>query len=304
MFFHLVPDGVYDRGGRRDNRREAEVIAGLVFDQLARDATKTVGIIAFSQAQMLAIEDQLEKRRRADARYEDYFRDDLTEPIFVRNLETVQGDERDVIFLSLGYGKDSTGKPLLNFGPVNKPGGEKRLNVAITRAREKLVLISSLTSADLQSKHSNSEGMRQLRRYLTFAETNREPKATSLQSGLLKLPTAMPAHPLVVDIRREIKQMGWMATSDFAIDSRQIDLAVSDRKKPEVLLLGILLDGTSYRDASTATDRYRLRPRVLGELGWKLHRVHVLDWIRNRAGEIERMRKMLEGLRGGGRRKG
>src|SRR5262249_29934371 len=155
--FHHVPDGKYDRGGRRDNSREAQVVADLVFEHLRRQPEKSLGIIAFSYAQMEAIEDELERRLATAPELEKFFQDDRLEGLFVKNLETVQGDERDVILLSVGYGPDEDGKIILNFGPLNRQGGERRLNVAVTRARQKLVVVSTIRARDIA--RANTPGM-------------------------------------------------------------------------------------------------------------------------------------------------
>ncbi len=147
-----VSDGVYDRGGRRNNEREAEVIADLVFDHFRRHQTsKSLGVVALSQAQMVTIEDEIERRLRDQPEMRSYFARDRTEHFFVKNLENVQGDERDVIILSIGYGKDRAGRLTMNFGPLNQAGGERRLNVAITRARRKVILVSSIGASDIRS---------------------------------------------------------------------------------------------------------------------------------------------------------
>jgi len=283
--FQHVPDGVYDRGGRRQNRREAEVVADLVFEQLRNYPERTVGVIAFSQAQMSAIEDQLERRRRQQPAFEDFFRDDRLESVFVRNLETVQGDERDVIFLSVGYGKDQRGKPSLNFGPLNRSGGERRLNVAVTRAREKLVLVSSLTASELAGR-STAEGIRLLRRYLEYA-----------QGGLAqwsKSDREETTSVIWADVRSVVEEWGYSAEPGVGCSAGRVELGIIDPKQPGRFLLGVLGDGGAYRTSGSATERDRLRPAVLRSLGWRLHTIWTLDWIRRREPELARLRESLE----------
>ncbi|VTR97691.1 DUF3320 domain-containing protein [Tuwongella immobilis] len=310
VVFHHVPDGVYERGGRRHNKREAETVADLVFEQLRRAPDRTVGVIAFSQAQMRAIEDQLERRRRAEPAFEDYFRDDRLESVFVRNLETVQGDERDVIFLSVGYGRDQRGRPSMNFGPLNRLGGERRLNVAVTRARERLVVVSSLKAIDLEG--AQSEGVRQLRRYLDFAERGIPLNAPdrSTPQGAARLTAALPmssgessSHGAIWDeISEAIQRWGFEAIREVGTSSGRVDLAVRDPKSPNRWLLGLLGDGPRYRDAATARDRDRLRPDILAGLGWRLYRIWTLDWLTQRQRELDRLRQAIEQARAADRR--
>ncbi len=173
--FRHVADGVYDRGGRRDNLREAEVVADLVMRHYqTHGAAKSLGIIAFSQAQMFAIEDEIDRRLAKQPDLEPLFKAERLGGFFVKNLETVQGDERDVIVLSVGYGRDAAGKFAMHFGPLNRAGGQRRLNVAVTRAREKLIVVSSIRASDLDMGATKAEGVHHLHRYLDFAERGLE----------------------------------------------------------------------------------------------------------------------------------
>ena len=144
-----VADGIYDRGGKRNNLNEAEKVADLVFEHFKNYPKKTLGVVTFSIAQMDAVEEAIERRLKEQPDFEQFFKEDRLEGFFVKNLENVQGDERDVIFFSVGYGYDQQGQMTMNFGPLNKPGGERRLNVAVTRAREKVVLITSIKGSDI-----------------------------------------------------------------------------------------------------------------------------------------------------------
>jgi very-short-patch-repair endonuclease len=281
--FHHVPDGKYDRGGRRDNPREAQVVADLVFEHLRRRPEKSLGIIAFSYAQMEAIEDELERRLAAAPELEKFFQDDRLEGLFVKNLETVQGDERDVIFLSVGYGPDEDGKFILNFGPLNRQGGERRLNVAVTRARQKLVVVSTIRARDIA--RANTPGMEILQHYLDYAEHG----LSALRPFPAPSADTPPVHPLEADVRRELTQRGYTVVPQVGCASYRIDLAVVDPKQPDRFILGIELDGPMYEHAATARDRDRLRQEVLTKLGWKLHRIWAINWLLRRAEEVERL---------------
>ncbi|MBI3407077.1 MAG: DUF4011 domain-containing protein [Planctomycetes bacterium] len=286
--FVPVANGVYDRGGRRDNPREAEAVAELVLDHFRQSPEKSLGVIAFSYPQMGAIQDEIDRRLRQFPDLERFFQGDRLEGFFVKNLETVQGDERDVILLSVGYGRDKSGKLALNFGPLNREGGERRLNVAVTRARQKLVLVSSIRARDLDGAESNAAGVTNLLAYLDFAERGIE----SLQLDEPDEKTQMSG--LTGEVIDELQKMGYKSIPQVGCGSYRIDLGVVDPKDPGAFLLGIEFDGVNYRQAATARDRDRLRPEVLQQLGWKLHRIWSPDWLYRRHEEVERLAKILQ----------
>ena len=176
-----VKDSIYDRGGRRDNPKEAEAVTNLVFDHFKRFPEKTLGVVTFSIAQMETVEEAIERRLREQPEFEHFFKEDRLEGFFVKNLENVQGDERDVIIFSVGYGRDQQGQMTLNFGPLNKAGGERRLNVAVTRAREKVILVTSIKASDIEVTPSSAVGVQALRGYLEYAEKTYEASQSAPQ---------------------------------------------------------------------------------------------------------------------------
>jgi very-short-patch-repair endonuclease len=288
--FHHVPDGVYDRGGRRDNRREAEVVADLVLEHVRTfGAAKTLGVIAFSQAQMNAIEDEIERRLLDEPALEPFFTADRLEGFFVKNLETVQGDERDVILLSVGYGRDGQGRLTQHFGPLNREGGQRRLNVAVTRAREQLVVVSSIRSADLDVSATKAEGVLHLHRYLDYAERGVAALELTSPQG-----AGEPESPLEKDVAAEVRKLGYEVTPQVGCSGYRIDLGVRDPAAPGSFLLGLECDGATYHAASAARDRDRLRQEVLEKLGWRVYRIWAPDWVYRRGDEVERLRRALE----------
>lgn len=170
--FVYVKDGVYDRSGSRRNIIEAKKVAELVFELLEKTPNRSLGVIAFSEAQQEAIRYQVEHLRNIRPEFEEFFAEDRQDPFFIKNLENVQGDERDTIIFSVGYGKDQTGNLHYNFGPLNKPGGERRLNVAVTRAKYQVILVSSITHSDLDDSRLKKKGPQLLKNYLYYANTN------------------------------------------------------------------------------------------------------------------------------------
>ena len=284
---HYVEGGVYDRGGRRDNPREAQAVAQLVLDHFRQTPDKTLGVIAFSYAQMDAIEDEIERRLREETDLERFFKGDRLEGFFVKNLETVQGDERDVIVLSVGYGRDDQGKIALNFGPLNREGGERRLNVAVTRARQRLIVVSSIRARDLNLGNSQAKGLAHLRRYLDFAEHGMNalvPEADGMR---------LPRSGLHDEVMRVVKSLGFDSVPHVGCGPCRIDVGVCAPKEAGRFVLGIEFDGPMYAQAAAARDRDRLRPEMLARLGWKLHRIAAIDWIFRKEEEIARLRQAL-----------
>jgi hypothetical protein len=283
-----VPDGIYDRGGRRDNLREAEVVADLVFEHFQKYPKKTLGVVTFSIAQMDAVEEAIERRRRQQPEYEHFFKEDRLEGFFVKNLENVQGDERDVIMLSLGYGYDSQRQITMNFGPVNKAGGERRLNVAVTRARERTILVNSIKASDIDIESTTSEGTIILHDYLEYAEKGPE----ALKSTDLK-PAEFDS-PLEENVAMSIQRLGYTVVPQVGYSGCPIDMGVVDPNNLGSYLLGIEFDGATYQYSNNARDRDRLREQVLKQLGWRTHRIWSPTWIARRESEIRRLANALK----------
>jgi len=287
--FVYIPDSVYDRGGRRNNLQEAEVVADLVFNHLRSYPEKTFGVVTFSLAQMEAVEEAIEKRRRTHPQYEPFFKEDRLQGFFVKNLETVQGDERDVIIFSVGYGRDQRGQMTMNFGPLNKLGGERRLNVGVTRAREKVILVSSIRALDIDLNLTKAPGVLALRHYLEYAEKGPEvlkPAAPTIGEY---------ESPFEESVAEEIRRMGYTVVPQVGHSVYRIDLGVVD--EPGRFLLGVEGDGTTYRLAHSVRDRDRLRREVLEKLGWRTHRIWSPSWVARRESEVRRLRAVLEEAR-------
>lgn len=289
--FQHVPDGIYDRGGTRTNRIEAErVVERVVAMLLDPGSDDTIGIVTFSQAQQTLIEDLLDQSRRDTPAIEPYLSSDADEPVFVKNLENVQGDERDAIIFSVGYGPDQTGKQSMNFGPLNKDGGERRLNVAVTRARRKLMVFSSMTSDAIDLRRTRATGVRDFKTFLDFAHRG---------------PQAIPNHESMSDerdfaagfervVHDALTEHGWDVDTRIGCAGYRIDLAVKDPDDPSRYIVGIECDGKSYHSAKTARDRDRTRQAVLKGLGWQLERVWSTQWHVNPTGCLTKLIDSIE----------
>ncbi len=281
-----VTDGIYDRGGKRDNLKEAEKVADLVFEHFKNYPKKTLGVVTFSIAQMNAVEEAIDSRLKEQPDFEPFFKEDRLEGFFVKNLENVQGDERDVIFFSVGYGYDQQGQMTMNFGPLNKPGGERRLNVAVTRAREKVVLITSIRGSDID-KDTQALGVQTLRTYLDYAEHGPETLSNKAKEGTFD-------SALDEDVAAEIKKMGYEVVPEVGCSGYRIDIGVVDPVNAGCFLLGVECDGATYKSSSSARDRDRLREQVLRQLGWRIHRIWSPAWVARRDSEIRRLKEVLE----------
>jgi hypothetical protein len=281
-----VQNGVYDRGCTRSNLVEAEKVVDLVFEHFIAFPEKTLGVVTFSIVQMNAVEEIVERRLKEHPEFEHFFKEDRLGGFFVKNLENVQGDERDVIFFSIGYGFDQQGQITMNFGPLNKPGGERRLNVAVTRAREKVVLITSIKSSDIDPD-TKALGVQTLRAYLDYAEHGPETLDTLSLTG--EFDSAIDE-----DVSAEIKKLGYEIVPQVGCSGFKIDVGVVDPVNKGCFLMGVECDGTTYRSSSSARDRDRLREQVLGQLGWHIHRIWSPTWVARRDSEIRRLREALE----------
>ena len=273
----VLVDGVYSRGSKHTNVLEAEALVAEVVRRLLdpQERTRSIGVVTFSLSQQTLIEDLLDGARRTHPRIEAYFSDSVPEPLFVKNLENVQGDERDVILFSICYGPDATGRLYMNFGPLNNAGGERRLNVAVTRARQQLVVFSSLRPEQIDLARTSALGVHHLKAFLRYAERGAVtlPRTTGRQGD--RDPTAMERAIAQALIERGHAVDHGIGSSDY-----RVDLAVRDPEEPDRYVLGIETDGHSYRSAQTARDRDRLREAVMTGLGWRLLRVWAADfWL-------------------------
>jgi len=270
------------------NPVEAARAAAMIVAHFRAQPERSLGVIALNQAQQMRILDELEKLRRREPDLEDCFAADAVEPFFVKNLENVQGDERDVIFLCVGYGRDDAGTLRLNFGPLNRQGGERRLNVAVTRARWALTVLSSLRAQDIDLNRAQSAGARLLRAYLDYAE--RGPASL----GAASKENQRAAAPFEAAVAAELAKQGFEVRRQVGCGGQPIDLAVVDPRTPGRYLLGIECDGVTYQSFMTARDRDRLRQEVLHGLGWHLCRVWSTDWVRQRDGQLQRIQAAYE----------
>ncbi|MDO4953542.1 MAG: DUF4011 domain-containing protein [Akkermansia sp.] len=273
--------GTYIPGSRkRINPTEARALVDHVLQTLRAPGFRytentSIGIVTFNMQQQAYIEDLLDEERAKDPSLEPFFADTNPEAVFIKNLENVQGDERGVIYFSTTYGHDEEGKMSMNFGPLNLAGGERRLNVAVTRARCGLHVFTSMAPEDIDLTRTAARGAADLRDFLDYAKRGAAAYMAS------KAPAGGGVSGLTQAVARDLEELGWKCHPNVGISSFHISLGVEDPRTPGAMLAGIMLDGTEYAAANTARDRDVLRPSVLEGLGWHILHAWALDWWRN-----------------------
>lgn len=284
-------NGSYDKGRTRCNYAEAETIVKEILYRLQTPefSEKSIGVISFSQVQQNLIEDMLiEELNKYPELEEKAFQS--SEPIFIKNLENVQGDERDVILFSIGYGPDKNGNVSMNFGPLNNQGGERRLNVAVSRARYEMIIFSTLRSEQIDLKRTKSKGVEGLKKFLEFAERGTSPiPAVQLQN--------QKQSNLITLIAQELTQRGYKVDTLVGRSNFKVDLAIVNPEQPDTYILGILCDGKNYYETKTTRDREIVQPNVLQMLQWNVMRVWSVDWFEHKKNVVERIIKKLEDIK-------
>ena len=284
--FHFVSNGRWCH--RREggyNPIEARETAKLVLEHFEQHPDRSLGVITFNQTQQHEVLSELDRLRLQRQEMEDFFRETRDEPFFVKNLENVQGDERDHIILGVGYAFDAEGKFAMRFGPLNLQGGERRLNVAVTRARQHVIVISSVHAANIDLRRAQSVGARRLRAYLEYAEGGFRSVRNKVVGGSRR----HSEFAFEAAVERELRSQGFDIRGRGGGRDSSPDLMLVDPKDPGRYVLGIDCDGENYRRWPTARDRDRLRPQVLEALEWRICRVWSTDWVRDPSRPIERI---------------
>ena len=279
--FDHLPHSVYDRGRTRTNKEEAKAVAQAVIEHALTHSTLSLGVAAFSVAQRDLIIVEVELLRRSTPEAEVFFSSHQNEPFFVKNLENIQGDERDAIFISIGYGRNETGKVAKEFGPLNKDGGHRRLNVLITRAKMVMRVFCNFKADDLELDANAKHGVRALKNFLKFAET--------LQLEVAHETGKDVDSPFEAQVIEALRELDYKIEPQVGTAGYFIDMAVRDPDRPGRYLLAIECDGAAYHSSRSARDRDRLRQGVLEGLGWTFHRIWSTDWFRNRQQETNRV---------------
>jgi hypothetical protein len=269
--------GVYEKGGARTNPDEARAVVRDIIAHLKSPDFEhngySIGVVTFNAEQQKLIEDLLDSERRSDPAIEPYFGSERLEPVFVKNLESVQGDERDIMYFSITYGPDIAGRLSMNFGPMNRDGGERRLNVAITRARRELRVFSTLRPEQIDLSRTQSKGVSELKHFLEFAERGPRAFAEQVTGSVGDFES-----PFEEYVASALQSRGWVVHTQIGASDFRIDLGVVHPDAPGIYVAGIECDGATYHRSATARDRDKLREQVLRDLGWEIVRVWSTDW--------------------------
>ena len=274
--------GTFDRGGTRTNRVEAELVADEIVKRIKEDPSKSIGVVTFNISQQNLIDDLVTERCKKEPQIEEaLFGGD--EPVFIKNLENVQGDERDVILFSVGYGTDEEGKVYMNFGPLSLDGGWRRLNVAVTRARYEMVVFSSLEPEQIRVDGDTARGVAAFRSFLEYAQGRSvwENSATTVSEAPV-IDKFDDFNGVADDICASLTEAGFKTGKMIGSSEYKVDIGVVDPENEGRYCLGILLDGKFYYENKTTSGREIYQPSVLTGLGWEIMRVWSVDWWENK----------------------
>lgn len=292
----IRPEGFYARGKARTNEGEARAIVAEVVRRLTNDdpdvRSQSIGVVTFNSEQQTLIEDLLDKERSANPGIEWAFaQEGGTEPVFVKNLETVQGDERHVIMFSITYAPDQADHMTMNFGPLNRDGGERRLNVAITRARSEMLVFSTLTPDRIELSRTQARAVAHLKHFLEYAERGPSALGEAVHGSLGDFDS-----PFEAAVAHALRQRGWDVHPQVGVSAYRIDLGVVHPDLPGTYLAGVECDGAMYHSSAFARERDKIRQQVLKGLGWELFRVWSTDWWTHKTKALYTLHKALVDL--------
>jgi very-short-patch-repair endonuclease len=283
-----VEGGVYERGGAKVNRKEADAVVAEVVRRVKTSA-HSIGVVTFNGEQQRLIENLPDQARRADPSLEPRFdRTQTKEPILVKNIENVQGDERDVIIFSVAVGPDKTGRITAQISSLKGEGGHRRLNVAVTRARRELLVFATLRSEQIDLGRTSAKGVVDFKHFLEFAESGARAMAEAFS------PTGRDTEsPFEDAVMRDLQERNWEVHPQVGVSFFRIDLGIVHPDFPGRYLAGVECDGAAYHRSATARDRDRLRELVLTDLGWRIRRIWSTDWWMNSAAAAEKLHARL-----------
>lgn len=290
-------EGVYAKGKGRYNQAEAEAIVSETVKRLTDPAFvaagHSIGIITLNSDQQKLINDLLDTARKQYPQIEPFFQDTQTEPVVVKNLETVQGDERDLIMLGIGYGPTEPGAQVMsmNFGPLNKDGGWRRLNVAITRSRREMLVFTSFDPSMIDLNRTNARAVRDLKHFIEFAQRGPRALAEAIQGSVGGYDS-----PFEEAVAQGLRRLGWQVVPQIGVSRFRIDLGIVHPDRPGDYLAGVECDGATYHSAATARDRDKVRSAILSGLGWNLVRLWSTEWWVNKEGALQKLHIALNDL--------
>ena len=294
----------------QSNEVEAIEVVNVLKDLLVNQPGKTVGIITFNAKQQSKIQDLIDKKLNEDeefnAIYNQVMAKELDERVFVKNIENVQGDERDIILFSIGYAKNEEGRVYNRFGMLNQKGGENRLNVAVTRAKEGIIVVSSVEPDELNVANTSQLGPKLLKSYLKYvkAVSNEQPEQinavvqevnenvnTHVQDSVLHFDS-----PFEEQVYQALRNIGYDVTTQVGMSGYRIDLAITHPNDASRYILGIECDGAMYHSSANAKERDVYRQKYLESRGWTIERIWSRNWWKNPSAEIERIDQKVKDI--------
>lgn len=288
--FHYVDKGIFESGASKSNPIEAKRVATAILEHIQSNPELSLGVATFSVSQRKAIQDELELLRRLNPQYEDFFHAHPGEPFFIKNLENIQGDERDVIMISVGYARNAQGYLAMRFGPLGSQGGERRLNVLISRAKRRCEVFASITDEDIDLERAKGVGVLAFKLFLQYARTGRLSMST---------PSGRPMDSVFEEqVAAALQAKGYQVHPQVGIAGFFIDLAIADPELPGRYLLGIECDGSAYHSSRSARERDRLRQAVLEDHGWIIHRIWSTDWFQRPEEQLQKVINAIENAKG------
>jgi len=295
VVLHKV-DGIYARGKARTNQIEAQAVVNAAI-KLLSDPTRnelSLGIVTMNSQQQRLIEDLLDSERRKRPDLERFFNHNAREPVFIKNLETVQGDQRDVIMISIGFGPTEPGAATMSmsFGPLNRKGGERRLNVAITRATSEVMVFTSFDPSMIDLTRTQAEAVRDLKHYLEFAAQG----PSALGAAIRSTATNDYDSDFEMSVAEGLRRLGWTIRTQIGVSKFRIDLGVIHPDAPGKFLAGVECDGATYHSSPSARDRDRVRHIILERLGWHLLRIWSTDWFIDPEARLQKLNADLHAL--------
>ncbi|REH97205.1 hypothetical protein DOS70_02755, partial [Staphylococcus felis] len=278
--------GVYKRGSERVNEEEASYIVNLLIKHLKSESKDSIGVVTFNIQQQNLIENLLEEELIKNKKLDEKNLN-ANERIFIKNLENVQGDERDIILFSTTFGPDEEGYMTMNFGPLNSSGGWRRLNVAITRARREMIVISSFNPEEIDLNRTKAEGVKGLKGFLEYAQNYKMlPPVNKNLFG--------HSNNIIIAIQDKLKKHGYDSQINIGNSEFKIDLGILNPKDENQFILGILLDGDNYYASKTSIDRNVIQPFILNRLGWEIETIWSIDWYEDKNQVINRVLNKLK----------
>ncbi|NBO54937.1 MAG: DUF4011 domain-containing protein [Actinobacteria bacterium] len=279
--FVRVESGERSISKRASNPAEVDCVVDLIREHATQRPEESLGVIALGSPHANAIEDALWEAASSDDALAEFLELHREEPFFVKNLERVQGDERDAIILTIGYGRNQRGEIVYNFGPINGRFGERRLNVAVTRAKNRMTLVSTFSHVELDEKKCKSGGLPFLRDYLRYVETD----GTEFGDSSVSRPEM---NAFERSIYTRLTELGYRVVPQYGIGKYRVDFAIVSPEDPTRFVLAVECDGASYHSQPTARERDRLRQEALERRGWRFHRIWSTDWFRDPEGELQK----------------